>query len=210
MNKTQFILGTMIVIIFLLGCLGLYIFRDHASQGNREGTFFIDVEFDKVRKVMVRNNCLEEIVSYQHGEVLDQEWEDLDLSMRRLTKWDIDGVGRLIVKTEDPEAGTLVLPFKQKVAVREDYIDSTTVLMEPVGYLADYRTAVKMSRDGDRTKVELTVSLEYGRKLPANYVEYMDTKVQESADIGWLKAKEAFIAVVNKYKDRRFTLPLRD
>ncbi len=210
MTKTRFLTTMIIVFTFLVGCFGFFFFRDHTSKGHRAGVFHVDVEFDKVRKMMVRHNCSKEIAAYQHGEVLDQEWEDLDFSMRRITKWDIDGVGRLVVKAEDPEAGTLVLPFKQKVAVRENHIESQTLLMEPAGYLADYQTVVTMSRDGDGTKIELSVSLEYRRKLPAIYVEFMDSKVQEAAENGWLKAKEAFIAVIDKYKHRKFTLPLMD
>jgi hypothetical protein len=210
MNRTQILLVVLIAITFLIGTAALFFLQHHDSFGNQKGTFYIDTDFDKVRKIMVRNDCLEEIVSYQHGEVLDQDWEDLDVSMVTLRQWDIDGIGRLIVKTEDPEAGTLILPFEQKVRVRKDSIKSHTYLTEQVKYLKDYQTKVEMSRDGDRTKVVLEVSLEYGRKLPASYVEYMDTKVQESADQGWLKAKEAFQAVVAKYRDRRFTIPLRD
>ena len=210
MSRTQIFLIILIVMTFLLGTASIFFFRQHDSSGKQRDTFYIDTNFDVVRKIMVRNDCLEEIVSYQHGEVLDQKWEDLDITMVTLRKWDIDGVGRLVVKAEDPEAGALILPFEQTVHVRHDNIKSHTYLIDPVKYLKDYQTKVEMSRDGDRTKVVLEVSLKYGRKLPASYVEYMDTKVQESADKGCAKAKEALIAVVAKYRDRKFTIPLRD
>ena len=204
------ILVISLAVVFLLGAAGIVLLPRHESQGHRGGEFYVEVPFKKVRRVMVRGNCLEEIVAYQHGEVLSQKWEDLDLSMRRLTKWDVDGVGHLIVRVENPEMGTLVLPFRQEVAVREDHIDSKTKLIEPVGYLADYETNVQMVAEGNRTKIILSVSLEYGRRLPKNYVGYMDTKVQTAAEDGWERAKEALTAVIAKHKDRRFVLPLRD
>ena len=207
MNRTQKISGIVAVFVVLMGIF-LFVPR-HTSRGVSSGTIYIDTSFDKVRRILVLNDSLKEMVALQHGEVLHNEWETLRLSSDRLLTldWDIDGVGNFVVRTQDPNAGELILNFEQKVEVRKDCITSKTRLKKAVGPLQEYDMDLRLSRDGERTKVKLTVSLRYSRKLPRTHIDYMNDKVQSSADQGWEKGINGLVQIIEK-NNRLFTIPI--
>jgi hypothetical protein len=205
-QKHYILLG--LAIILAIGVIST-LFPKHSSVGYQDGEYYIDLNYDDVRKIMVRNDCLSDMVGFQHGEVLHQEWDNLSFSSDRIiSKWDIDGTGRFVVKTNHPDTGELILHFRQEVSVRKDYIVSLTTLVEPVGALKEHTTYVKFSRHGERTKVETSVKLVYRRIIPNNYREYMNEEVQASVDQEWATQKKATEYVINKYRNRRFNIPI--
>jgi hypothetical protein len=210
MNKTQILLGSLIAVSFL-AMAGFYFFVPrHCSQGDQEDIYYIDEEFDRVRKILVRTDSLEEIVSYQHGEVLYQEWKNLDLSMRRLLgPWDVNGSGELVVRTEDPDAGSLVLKFRQTVHIDEDSLVSKTFLDSPVGNLKEYITELVMVREGEKTHVKNRIIIKYERRLPTSYIDYMDQKISESVSQGLEKNREAITSLIARYSGSRIILPIK-
>jgi hypothetical protein len=188
-----------------------FLAQRHTSSSAQEHTYMIEEKFEKVRKVMMKKDSLEYLASYQHGQLLDQEWDDLYISSDRLltTKWNVDGQGWFVVRVHDEHAGELILRFNQTAHIDKDWLESTNELAETVGPLKEYKIEVRMDADGDRTKVWSRVSLTYERRLPESYKEYMDTTVEESVIRGLQKSKEAIQSLVAKYTDKRFVFPIR-
>lgn len=210
MTKIQMLLGSLIVLISVT-MLGFYFFVPrHCSKGGQQDVYYIDEDFDRVRKILTRTNALESIVSSQQGEVIHQEWEDLDLSANRLLgPWDVNGKGILIVRTKDADLGTLILKFKQTVHIDEDTLVSKSWLADPVGGLKEYNTEMVMARDGKKTKVTNQIYMEYERRLPKSYIDYMDRKIAESVAESLQKHREAVTELIAKYADKRIILPIR-
>ncbi len=179
----------------------------HRSVGSKTGSYYIDADFERVRKIMVRTNSLEKIVSQQHGQVLDQKWSDLSLHAQNLRSWNIDGRGAFVVKTIDPVEGELILYFTHEVAIRKDSLSSAASLVQPVSHLQSFVTTIRMTPEDNRTRVDSSVSLRYDRKVPSQYRRYMDAKVQEAAERNWLKGQEATIALVDQYRNSNIILP---
>lgn len=210
MTTTRVVLGSLIALMFMAMLGFYYLVPRHASQSARENIYHIDQSYDRVRKILTRTNSLEEIVAHQHGEVIHQDWGNLNISADRLRgPWNVNGVGEFIVKSEDPEAGTLILHFRQKVYIGPDYMTSEASLVSPVGNLKEYNTFMRMERDGDRTVVRNRISLKYERRLPKGYIEYMDKKVGEAAERGLDKGREAMLNLCSKYANKKFIIPIK-
>jgi len=210
MNRTQLVLGSLIVVMFAAMAGFYFLVPRHCSQGAAEDIYYIDEDFDRVRRILVRTNSLEEIVSNQHGEVLHQSWHNLNVSADRLRgPWDINGHGEFIVRTNDPDAGPLILRFRQVIHIGENSLVSESSLVEPVGNLKEYRTHMTMVRDGEKTKVTNQITLKYERRLPTSYIEYMDQKVDESASSSLEKNRESMLSLVRRYADKKLILPIK-
>lgn len=210
MTKIQMFLVSLIVFISV-AMLGFYFFVPrHCSQGDQIDVYYIDEDFDRVKKILMRTNALDKIVSSQQGEVLYQKWNNLDVSSERLLgPWDINGQGELIVKTKDPDAGTLILKFKQTVHIDKDSLVSKSWISERVGSLKEYNTEMVMIREGERTKVTNRIYMKYERRLPTSYIDYMDRKVAESVAESLQKHREAVVKLIASYSDKRIILPLK-
>ena len=210
MNRTRAIL--LAVIILLSVPIAAYLLTPrHQSVGTKNDAYYIEAEFERVRKIMVRTNSFEKIVSSQHGKVLHQEWSDLSFQSEKLfSNWNIDGLGIFVVQTSDPYEGSLILRFNQEVSVEKESLVSTARLAEPVGHLKGYTTHISMTPEGGRTRVDSSVSLRYERKVPRRYQEFMDSKVQQAAEENWQRGRDAVIGLVEQYRDARFIVPLKD
>ena len=212
MTKTQISLGSLIVLTFL-AMVGFHFFVPrHASSSKKVLTYTIDQPFDRVRKILIKTDSLEEIVQGQHGEVLHQEWYNLNVSADRIfggEGWDINGSGTFVVRTEDPDAGELVLHFHQTVEITKTGMTSRSWLVSPVGNLKAYETIIVMKGKGEHTEVVNTVYLQYERRLPQRYIQYMDGRVAESASNAVVKSREGMLRLINKYRDKRFIIPIK-
>jgi hypothetical protein len=182
----------------------------HESRSHREATYFIDVEYEKVKKILVRTDSMPEIVEYQHGELLFREWKSLSLSSDKLFQgWQVEGSGEFVVRTNDPETGTLELRFRQKILISESGARIEADLVQPVGSLIDYRTVMDLRPSNGGTEVSNSITIVYARRLPSTYVEYMDSKVAEATKQGLQRSEQAMRNLVNKYKDKKFIIPIK-
>lgn len=212
MSRTQKVLGSLIVFTFMT-MVGFHFFVPrHASSSKEVGSYTLDVPFDRVRKILIKTDSLEEIVRYQHGQVLHQEWEDLNVSTDRIiggNGWDIVGHGSFVVRAEDPDAGELILHFNQYVEIKKNSMVSRSWLSQPVGNLKEYETKMVMVGEGEQTKVSNEVYLKYERRLPQTHIDYMDGRVRESAKKAIAKSREGMTNFIEKYRDKKFIIPIR-
>ena len=210
MSKTRIVLSVGIVLMFVAMFSFYFLVPRHASYSQRTGSYQIDQSFDRVRKIMIRGDCLREMVEYQHGELISHDWSNLTISAERLIQgWDVDGTGFFTVRVNDPDAGQMILDFRQDIHIDQSWMESRTTLVRPVGHLKEYTIVMRMEGRGSVTEVVNTVSLVYERKLPLSHVEYMNQKVDDSAQTSLIKGQEAMLKIVDRYKGKRFIIPIR-
>lgn len=201
-------------VLGLLACAGIWGFKtflpEHESISQKSVTYTLDHDFEKVKKILVRTDSLEEVVAHQHGKVLSRQWNNLNISSQQLLKnWEVDGTAQFSVEADHPDTGKIVLDFHQKVFVGSTRISVVATMIKPVGFLETYRTTLEFEPDGLRTKVISTVSLSYKRRLPRRYIPYMDGQVSAAADRGLTRGEEAIRQLIDKYKDKRFIFPVK-
>ena len=189
-----------------------YLFPRHNSAYGKADSYMIDAPYSEVRKILIKKDSLHELVKLQHGEVLYQEWDNLDISKEKLFDgkgWDINGNGRFGVRTSHPDEGELVLHFRQKVDIKKDSLENLSWLRHPVGNLMQYQVVMKMRPDGDVTRVRTVIYLEYERRLPFGYIEYMDNKVEEACMSALEKSRTGMQTLIARYKGKKIVIPIR-
>jgi hypothetical protein len=163
--------------------------------------YAIDLNFDKVRKIIVRCNALQSIVAQQYGEVVSQDWSKLDF--QGLIDWDLEGEGQFVVRFDNPNIPEL-LHFTQTVHITKDRIESRSGLIEPHGYLKDFVTETVWWNAGGKTSARSQVKIVYERRIPVNYKSYMEEEVAKAAEKSLKGSHDAIVALIEKNRNRRF------
>lgn len=209
MNRITLALGAIIILLVVLMVGWRAIFVKHTSIGQKQSTYLLDLEFKEAKKILTRTDSLGEIVQSQHGVVVSQKWDRLNISTERLLDgFDVDGDGQFVVEVENPDTGQLRLHFRQKVAITKDSLKSETWLAEPCGYIKDVRTYTEMTPEGSQTRVNFKSMVKYERNIPQRYVSYMDERANEASDNMALKNKRAISDLMDRYKGKRIILPI--
>lgn len=209
MTRTQGILAVLILGMFLT-MLGFHLFVvKHSSEGRHSSTYLMNVEFSQAKRILTRKESLEEIVKSQHGRVVSRKWNKINLSSERLLKnWVVDAEGEFVVVTENPEIGQMTLHFRQQAVITKTSINSTTYLGYPCGNIKDIVTKTEMVPEGTQTRVKTDTYLRYERRLPKNWIPYMDSKVQEATEIMSEKSHQSISDLVERNKNKKFFIPL--
>ncbi len=214
MKALRYSLLGVIVLLTVLGLAFIFAFEKHASVAEKSGSYMIDLEFDKVKKIMTKTNALDEIISYQHGKVISHKTRNLTATTDKLLdlkQYEFHMDGEFVVEQKEPDAGLLRLHFSQKSFAGKDVIRSENRLMEPVGHIKDVSvtTLMEPAPSGTQTKVTATCRIVYARRVPKNLIPYMDGKVDEAATRMQARGEEAMRALIDKYKDKKFILPIK-
>lgn len=184
--------------------------KTHSSEASNSVSYVIDAEFEQVKKIMVRTDALEAIISHEQGSLVDRKYNDVVLSSGSIRQgFDIDAKSEFVVAKQDPDVGRLLLRFDQNVHLSKDGIMANTVLAEPVGYIKEVRTTMSMKPQGNQTSVTTAIYLRYERKVPKGMIEEVDRRVIEAAQRTLNNNKEAVLELVQKYGDKRFIIPIQ-
>lgn len=210
MTRAQGILGVVIVGMFI-AMLSFHVFIiKHASVGRHSSTYQIDMEYEQVKKILTRTDALQEIVSSQHGKLVDRKWDSLNLSTDRILKgFDVNGEGHFTVVSEHPHVGRMTLHFRQRVAITKTSLRSETWLTHPCGHIKEISTYTEMVPDGTQTRVKNDVHLRYERRIPKNYVAYMDQQVSEACVRMTQNSQKVITDLVERYRGKRIILPIK-
>ncbi len=210
MLNLKLVLAFLVVLLsFGIGLFCIFV-RRHCAEACSSITYNVDLEFDQFRKVMVRTDSLEEILSYEQGRLIDRNWHKIVLSSERLLNgFDFDTTGDFTVSKKDDDLGELILKFNQQTHIGRAGITTETVLAEPVGYVKLIRTNMTAVPDGQQTVVTIAICLKYERRLPSMYFEEVDRKLAESASKTLGNNKKAVQNLVSKYGNMKFVFPIK-
>jgi hypothetical protein len=207
--KTKIFVGVMSLLTIAI--LIAAAFPKHKTSVERDGCYEINLPYPEVKKILVRRNALEEMITSQYGQLVNKHTKFTTISSNKLISldWDADTSGDFTVIMNNPQTGPLKLTFNQTAHVGKDGLTSDVVLAGPVGNLKHLRISTKMSPSGDKTKVCSHVELEYERRLPWYLKGYMDAKVAEAADDIMSSGQQSMIKFVTKYSGKKFIIPIR-
>lgn len=211
MSKFNYVLLIIAFVIasFVFGFFTFFV--NHTAKADVTKTYTLDYPFDKVKRVMMQVDVLEEMVAYEQGQILEKNWTKLLVSGDRplLEGVDIDGNLDFLVLKQDPELGRALMRFSEVIYVGKHKINSETSLVEPVAHLQAIKTIMEMSPEGDKTVVKTSASLTYQRRIPKNMVDEVNRRVNQSAEQMLSNNKEVITMLVGKYADKRFVIPFK-
>jgi hypothetical protein len=202
------------LILIFLTALGFFTFRNllenHVFESSQEIQYVIDCDFAKVKKVLMRTNVLEEIVSKEHGKIIDKKWENFIVSSKRIFRdgIDIDADGYFVVEKNDFNEGIVQLKFIQKVHTTKDELTSNTYLNECCNHFKEIKTELSMVPFGDKKTLATTkMFLKYERLVPKNMIDKIKNTIKLSVADSLQNNKSTVANLVNRYADKQFIIP---
>lgn len=190
------------VLLLIAAALALYIPLT-ATIKSRTDEYDIQMNFDQVRRIVVRCDALRYIVAHQYGEVVSQDWSKLNVE-GNFRDWDIKGEGQFFVRLAS--TGDALLHFKECVHITKDVLHSKAVLVRPSGCLKNYVTEMEIRRWEDKTIVRTTVRIYYERHMPLNYKAYVEKQVEKELRKALDNSRDALLQLLEENKDKRFIL----
>ena len=124
-------------------------------------------------------------------------------------EWAIDLQGELKVRTLDEYVGQNVITLNQEVQVRPDKIESLATLLEGSERLVGYELLTRFSRDGDKSKVELSLTQGIITDCPWFAHSIADRRVLASASRSLENQERATRQLIDENKDKAGIFPLQ-
>ena len=196
---------------------------EYDSRQSATRSFVVDLDFTKVRKIMVRTNAAKQIITMGGtSEFVDQQWEDVSLQAEGNSVgeavlksifspdpgWRINLEGLLKVRTLDEYVGREVVTLQQNVEISPDFIDSRTRLIEGSARLLDYAMTTRLEREGDHTRVTLELMQVIRTHAPWFAHKIADNRVRASAEHALRRQEAAMIDLIDDNKDQSWLFPL--
>ncbi len=223
-RKWWFLVGVPVAILAAVYVSGVILGGDYTTEQTAQRTFTIEDDFTKVRKIMVRTNASKEIVTMGgDSEFVDQKWSEaavnaagenvgeslLQTMLSSDPDWRIELTGTLQVRTLDEYVGQNVIKLEQHVEIVPDKIESRTKLLEGSERLRGYALLTRLSRDGERTKVELELTQEIKTHAPWYAHAIADRRVLASATRAVDNQEAAMRRFLEENADKAGLFPLR-
>jgi hypothetical protein len=144
--------------------LGLIFRGEYETEQAAAREFVIREDFTKVRKILVRKNAAQQLVTMGGGsEFLAQKWSSGDASLESLVpldpQWRLDLHGVLEVRTKDAYVGEQEIALVQDVSIEPDFLHSEVKLNKPAERLRDYRMTTHFERDATTGNARVTLGL---------------------------------------------------
>lgn len=206
-----------IIVLLLVFAIALAVFSFYnfftvinVSEFTLVDSYSLPFDFAKVKMVLVRNDVMEEIIAHEHGEIIEKKWNKFVISGDRPFRdgVDIEGSGDFLISKQEPDAGKLLLKFKQQISLTKSSINSVVKLIEPVGYIKAIETTMEVCPQEKETFVKTRIHVKYERLIPKNMVEMVNKKVKESVSQTLATNKEVVSSLVEKYADKKFIFPV--
>ena len=213
------------LLIVLASIVGGIVFPGkYTTEQTATREFQIDMDFTKLRKLLVRTNAAKEIITMGgDSEFVSQKWneaaietsgENVGEALLRTVfsgkpDWSIDLEGELKVRTKDEYVGQEVVTLKQEVQVRPDKIESLATLLEGSERLKGYELLTRFSQDEDKSKVELSLTQAIKTDCPWWAHSIADRRVHASAAKALENQQRATIQLVEENADKNWLFPLQ-
>ncbi len=196
---------------------------EYTTEQTVERSFVIDMDFTKVRKIMVRTNAAKEIVTMGGtSEFVEQKWEEGSVNTgsenlgEALLKtvfspdpdWKIELHGILKVRTLDDYVGREVVTLNQHVEIQPNEIHSESILEKGSERLKGYALTTILKREEDHTRIDLKLTQEIKTHAPWFAHRIAERRVRESAARAVEKQEQAMIELIDENKDKSWLFPL--
>jgi hypothetical protein len=221
MRRKRLKLALGIAVALFIALAGVVLWpQEHLVRRTARETFYIDMPFEEVRKILVRSEATDDILALgDMGELKEYTWTKRGLGLESLnifnplaTKpasseggfslagvnlfnpdWRIHAEAVMKVQTSDEEyVGSHLITLTQDVDIEQEFLESTILLAEGTERLRDYENRTRFSPDGERTKVETSLTLSILVSAPNFLREHANRRVQANA-AGKLETQKAGI-----------------
>lgn len=196
---------------------------EYTTEQTVERSFVIDMDFTKVRKIMVRTNAAKEIVTMGGtSEFVEQKWEEGSVNTgsenlgEALLKtvfspdpdWKIELHGILKVRTLDDYVGREIVTLNQHVEIQPHEIHSESILETGSERLKGYALTTILKREEDHTRIDLKLTQEIKTHAPWFAHRIAERRVRESAARAVERQEQAMIELIDENKDKSWLFPL--
>ena len=128
----------------------------YATVQTVERSFVVDVDFTKVRKILVRTDATKQIVTMTGDtQFVEQRWNAVGAGLEGLElrdlKWNLELHGTLVVRTHDPYIGIHEIELNQEVKIDRDQVYSDVELERPTERLKQYEMMTSFTRTASGT-----------------------------------------------------------
>jgi len=200
------------VLIILTIIFSFYIYTPYEATSVKESTFYINEDFDTVRRVLVRAPTMKKMVELGHGTLIESKQEDIVVGFNRILdpNWMVEADGWFTVRHQNGYLEGQILTLRQHVIFTKDKMDSTISLTEPVGTLVAYDTFTHLERCGSRTKVKqrLVMTIHYKIVHTRNLKKIVESELDKAATESMWEQEHSLREVIKIYKDRRWFIPI--
>jgi len=219
-HRVAWFFGILGVLAIGSGIAWLLSSTNHLASGSSERAFLLEVDYDKFRQIMVRNDVTREVITASGLTLKSDDLENLvvDTTQDRRpvinallgrSKTELDATKHLTVSVKNAEVNLDTLELTQHAEIGNDLIHVRTVSDKPTGNLESYETSLKAKRISTGAEVVVTVQLKVNILLPRLFQSTAGARVQAEADKA-TKEQEAMLRdVVEKYS-KRLTLILKN
>ena len=202
------------LLVFFISLFSFRLFRfyvvNHISNVVLEDTYSLPFEFSRVKIVLMKNDVMEEIISNDHGEIIERKWDKFVLSGNRPFRdgININGSGEFLISKNEPDIGKILLKFKQQVSLTRTEINSNVKLIEPIGHIKEIETTMQVIEKEKETLFKIRTYIKYERLIPRSMIETVDKKVKESASKMLRTNREVVTKIVEENVGEKFSLPI--
>lgn len=189
-------------------------FPVYISSQEIEDTFFIDMPYDQVRKILVRTDALDEIIRRQHGRIVYRKWNNLNFSVKKLfdpyvnSKWKINGSGEIVIKSKNENLHNHILRFIYLVQIDANQMVIDSTLDGDYDDLMNYGTYMRFEKWGEKTKVYIYIHIRYAKRVPQGYEHCVDEGVHHDIESSLHNIKHALLDICSRYRNQRMIIPL--
>jgi hypothetical protein len=208
-----FLIITVIVLFIVMGFV-TFGYTPYETSATKTNSFYIDENFDIVRKVLVRAPSLEKMVELSHGVLIEKKQEQVDLSIEKLSlrnpNWMIEAGGYFKVRHQNGYLKNKILTLRQNVRLTKDCMDVHISLTEPVATLLEHDVTQRLERDGGKTKVTQTVTMKIQYRIihTKRIKAIVDTELDKAISECIAEEEHGIREVVRIYKERPIHIPI--
>lgn len=171
----KYVITITITVLVLFGGF-VFLTRPQEVSCGASHSFYIQENFDTVRKTLVRTTAKTEIWEATNIKVVEEKFEKVDFDLKR-KNWMLDVNGSIKLKIKNNNLGTLIVPATEKIHINPDTIDVVLESTQPISNIHKMKTITKISRHGNITKVDVTMESFIHYRAPS--LKYIKAKVEK-------------------------------
>jgi len=199
---------------------GLVFRGEYLTEQTAARQFDLDVDFTKVRKILVRTDGAKQIITMAGDSAfVSQKWKgvgvDIDpaeaLRLMFDPKFRLELFGTLTVRSLDEYIGKPLVELKQEVVIEVDFLNSEVDLLKPTARLKGYRMVTRFERSPDDRGSHISLSLTQKILTDAPWFAHgiADRRVRASAARALENQERAIRELIARNIDDVPLLPLR-
>jgi hypothetical protein len=193
----------------------LYLFLQHPHKIPVvvQDTFYMEEDFDTVRRTIVRTECMSKLIELRGCQIISKKWDSAMLNTDRLSfrsNWIVDFSELVRLRVDVPYFNNKILDFRETAHITPDLILINSTMLYPVDELRGYCTVMHISRFGNKTKVDVKIlaNVEYKAPCIESFCAKIDKNIIEEISAGAYDTREAFKRVIRQYKGKFFNFKI--